>query len=303
MRIYLFTGDEIAAGGFALLAVGASSIAMLAAWLSSTGAERLGLVSRRRIDRFGAGAVPLTGGFGLLLGAGAALLSLRAHVPQALLVAGVGFFLVGLADDRHSMRPPLKLALQVGVAVLTLLSMGAGLAQAGLSVLLLVGCVNACNYLDNMDGLLPGVSWVMAAALAAFGVSAGLQVGAGAALLMWTLPGIFLLNLPPARIYLGDSGSHLVGALLAFDALGLLFEPPAPRLERALPLAILFAVPLADTVTVSLSRLRRGRPLLRGGLDHLSHRLVRAGWPVPGAVALLMLGSAVCGAASLLLLS
>ena len=302
MRIYLFTGDEIGAGAFALLAVGASSIAVLAAWLLSSRAERLGLVSRRRIDRFGAGAVPLTGGFGLLLGAAAALLSLRANVPHGLLIAGTGFFLVGLADDRHSLRPPLKLALQVAVAVLTLLSMGAGLAQAGLSVLLLVGCVNACNYLDNMDGLLPGVSWVMAAALAAFGMREGLEVGAGAALLMWALPGIFLLNLPPARIYLGDSGSHLVGAMLAFDALRLLFEPE-PRLERALPLAILFAVPLADTATVSVSRLRRGRPLFRGGLDHLSHRIVRAGWPVPGAVALLMLGSAVCGAASLLLLS
>lgn len=302
MRIYLFTGDEIGAGAFALLAVGASSIAVLAAWLLSSRAERLGLVSRRRLDRFGAGAVPLTGGFGLLLGAGAALLSLRADVPHGLLIAGSGFFLVGLADDRHSLRPRLKLALQVAVAVLTLLSMGAGLAQTGLSVLLLVGCVNACNYLDNMDGLLPGVSWVMAAALAAFGMRTGLQVGAGAALLMWALPGIFLLNLPPARIYLGDSGSHLVGAMLAFDALGLLFEP-APRLERVLPLAILFAVPLVDTATVSVSRLRRGRPLFRGGLDHLSHRIVRAGWPVPGAVALLMLGSAVCGAASLLLLS
>jgi UDP-GlcNAc:undecaprenyl-phosphate GlcNAc-1-phosphate transferase len=60
-------------------------------------------------------------------------------------------------------------------------------------------------------------------------------------------------------------------------------------------------VPLADVATVTVSRLRRGRPIFRGGTDHLSHRLVRAGFTVPQAVLALVLASGVCGVASLLL--
>ena len=61
-------------------------------------------------------------------------------------------------------------------------------------------------------------------------------------------------------------------------------------------------MPLADVATVTVSRWRRGRSVFRGGTDHLSHRLVRTGWTVPVAVGLLVLASAVCGIASLLLL-
>ncbi|MFQ5844642.1 MAG: hypothetical protein ACE5JG_06585 [Planctomycetota bacterium] len=301
--MHIFTGDRLSEWSFVLLAAGSSSAAVLVAWLCSGFAGRLGLVSRRRRDRFGPGRLPLTGGVGLLLGIAAPLVSLGAPVPAGFAVGALGLFGVGLVDDLRDLRPPLKLALQLGAALAAVLLSGGSWAQAGVGVVLLVGLVNACNYLDNMDGLLPGVALTQATALAFFGLQVGLRAGPGATLLIWVLPGIFLLNLPPARVYLGDSGSHLVGALLALDALALLFEPTGPRLDRALPLAVLFAVPLLDTATVTVSRLRRRRPLLRGGLDHLSHRLVRLGMPVRGAVAVLVLGSAACGVASLLLAS
>ena len=171
-------------------------------------------------------------------------------------------------------------------------------AHAAFAGLVFLFLVNASNYLDNMDALLPGVALTQAVTLlffTVFGVS-------GAPLLVWALPAMVFLTVPPARVYLGDSGSHLVGALLAVDAVGLLYGPEGVEPRYLFPLAVLFAVPAADVATVTISRLRRGRPVFRGGLDHLSHRLVRAGFPVPRAVLVLVLASGVCGAASLLLL-
>ena len=85
------------------------------------------------------------------------------------------------------------------------------------------------------------------------------------------------------------------------DALELLRGPEGIRAGMLLPLALVFAVPLADVATVTVSRLRRDRPVFRGGTDHLSHRLVRLGFPVPRAVLVLVLASAVCGVSAVLL--
>ncbi len=158
--------------------------------------------------------------------------------------------------------------------------------------------VNASNYLDNMDGLLAGVALTQALALLFLSTAAP----AGAVLLLWSLPGVLFLALPPARLYLGDSGSHLIGALLAADAGALLLGPTGVQTRFLLPLLLVFAVPLADAAAVTVSRLRRNRPIFRGGTDHLSHQLVRAGFPVPRAVLILVLASAVCGLSAWFLL-
>jgi UDP-GlcNAc:undecaprenyl-phosphate GlcNAc-1-phosphate transferase len=73
------------------------------------------------------------------------------------------------------------------------------------------------------------------------------------------------------------------------------------RSRLFLPLLVLFAIQIADVATVTASRLYRRRPVLRGGTDHLSHRLVRFGFPAPRAVLILVLASGACGVASLLL--
>ena len=170
--------------------------------------------------------------------------------------------------------------------------------STGLLACLLLVSVNVSNYLDNMDGLLSGVALTQALAL----VFLSIEAGPGGTLLIWALPGVLLLTLPPARVYLGDSGSHLIGALLAIDAGLLLIDPSeGVRSRFLLPLLLVFAVPIYDAVFVTVSRLRRGRPVFRGGTDHTSHYLVRRGASVPGAVWFLVLASAVCCVASVLL--
>jgi len=295
--VRIFSGRDLAAGEFVLLAGGCSLVAALMASLLAGRAGKLGLVSRHRRERFGVGRVPLTGGPGLLLGVLAPVAALGLPLEAGQWAGLGGFFLVGLVDDRRELRPAGKFLLQgVPACVASWLLVPSPVAF-GFAVLLFLFLVNACNYLDNMDGLLPGVALAQATALALLEARAG----AGATLLLLGLPGILLLNLPPARVFLGDSGSHLVGALFALDVVGLLFDPRGARLHFALPLAVLFALPLADVATVTVSRLRRRRPVFRGGTDHLSHRLVRLGFPPPRAVLLLVLGTVVCGVAALLL--
>jgi UDP-GlcNAc:undecaprenyl-phosphate GlcNAc-1-phosphate transferase len=270
----LFSGG-ISPFAFTTLAAACSIVSALAVVALAGPAERLGLVAKHRRDRFSSRRVPLTGGPALLAGCIAALVVLRAPLAPGWVVAIGGFFLVGLVDDLVELRVAAKFGGQavVGAVAAWLLAPSAG--YGALWFLVPVVLVNAANYLDNMDGLLAGVALTQALALALVGSVAG----PGSVLVLWALPGVALFTLPPARVFLGDSGSHLIGALVA----------------------IVVAVPLVDVATVTVSRLRRKRPVFRGGTDHLSHRLVRLGFPVPRAVLVLVLASAVCGVSAVLL--
>jgi len=294
--VQVFSGLELDTLSFTRLALGSAIVAALVAWLPRAAAARIGLVSRRRRDRFGAGRIPLTGGVGLLAGVAAPLIVLGVEIESAWVVAALGFFAIGLYDDLRDLRPGPKFALQGAVAICAALML-VPWQYAGLVFLMFGLLVNASNYLDNMDGLLAGVALTQAVTLILYTTVAGV----GGTLLVWALPGVLFLTLPPARVYLGDSGSHLIGALLCIACVDLLFGPTGFRPRYLVPLLLVFAVPLADMATVTISRLRRKRPVFRGGTDHLSHRLVRLGFPVPRAVLVLVLASAVCGLSSLFL--
>jgi len=282
----------------AVAALGSLAAGMLCYFLRAP-ARRLGFVARRRRDRFGAGDIPLIGGLALAGGITLAMLALRPEQALRPLAAAALFFGVGLADDALELKPAPKFALQGVVALFAALLLVTTWTHVGIAILVLLVLVNASNYIDNMDALLPGVALTQALAL----LLAPPGDNLGGALLLWALPGVLFLTLPPARVYLGDSGSHLVGALLGIHALGILIDPLVGiRPDRMIPLLLLFAVPLVDVATVTISRRLRGRPILRGGTDHLSHRLCRNGMTVPGAVGLLVLASAVCAIASLFLL-
>jgi UDP-GlcNAc:undecaprenyl-phosphate GlcNAc-1-phosphate transferase len=293
----VFEEFELGPLQFASVGLGGSLVAGIVCYLLARPARRIGLVSRSRRDRFGSGGIPLTGGLGLAAGMAAVLAALRPTLDAGWLTLAAGLFLVGLYDDLRHPRPAVKLGLQVLVTVAGLALGGVSWAYAGMAIVTILVLVNAANYLDNMDGVLAGVALTQALAMLLF----PLPVARSAALLVWTLPAILLLTLPPARLYLGDSGSHLIGALLALEALQILLGDDGVRSRFVPPLALVFAIPLADVAVVTVSRLRRKRPILRGGTDHLSHRLVRVGWTVPRAVLILVLASGVCGIASLLL--
>jgi UDP-GlcNAc:undecaprenyl-phosphate GlcNAc-1-phosphate transferase len=244
----------------------------------------------------------------------------------AILLGAILLHVAGVIDDRRALPPWPKLALQLAVALgtavagnvraLTLLDPIAG--GTWLSVLVtavfIVAIVNAVNFLDNMDGLAGGVSAIAAASLCIAACIARQWATAGVlALLFGGLLGFLVFNFPwrpgrSARIFMGDGGSLPVGFLLATFAIQITFTAPNDP-EYALgthwygvlaPLVIL-AVPLYDSVIVTVLRLSQGRSPMVGDHQHFSHRLVMRGFTRRGAVLLICAFAATCGIAGLLL--
>lgn len=227
--------------------------------------------------------VPYLGGLAVFL---AYLLSLGMvlefdRMLLGILLAGTVTLLVGLVDDFGVLTPLAKLAGQ-GVAIFALLRSGAlveltevpeGLRWP-LAALWLLAVCNAFNILDVLDGLAAGVAAIAGLGIGVVAASTG-QFGLAAAAfsLSGALTGFVVFNFHPARIYLGDAGSLAVGITLAALALGVRWSDSNPA-GFLVPLLI-FAVPLADTVYVSLLRARAGRPFWYGSPDHFPLRLKR----------------------------
>ena len=224
--------------------------------------------------------------------------------------------LLGLADDRWGLDWRIRLAVELLVAV-AIVRLGwrktpfldVPLATDALSVLWIVGLVNSFNMLDNMDGLSAGVAAIAAAVLAAVMLLAPdpatsqpqLFVGGLFLVILGSLLGFLGHNYPPARLFMGDAGSYLIGYLLATTTLVATFAGGSlPRHAMLAPLCAL-AVPLYDTLSVVLIRLREGRSPFVGDKSHFSHRLVSLGMTKTQAVLTIYLATATCGLGALLL--
>jgi UDP-GlcNAc:undecaprenyl-phosphate/decaprenyl-phosphate GlcNAc-1-phosphate transferase len=224
---------------------------------------------------------------------------------EPVILVAVAAFALGLLDDLVHVSVLPKFAGQVGVALLAAYegirpdwvrpSFGIPIA-----CIVLVACMNSLNLLDNMDGLAAGTAAVAALGLA---VVAGLVEHAGSSVVAAALAGACLGFLPfnfragrPAALFMGDSGSQLLGFTLG--SLALLTSPGGAggvAAAIAAPLLIL-AVPALDTGLVLLVRLGERRPFWQGGRDHSSHRLVYRGLTERRAVAVLLALTTICTA-------
>jgi len=233
-----------------------------------------------------------------------------------LLAGGTVLMLLGLADDRWGLDWKLRIAVETLVAVVLVLLgwrlslfVDMPILTGALSVLWIVGLVNSFNMLDNMDGLSAGVAAIAAAMLAVVMLLAGdpathqpqLFVAGFLLVLVGSLLGFLWHNYPPARLFMGDAGSYLIGYLLAAATLTATFAGgDVPRHAILAPLCVL-AVPLYDTFSVVLIRLRAGRSPFVADKSHFSHRLVELGMSKTQAVLTIYLMTATCGLGALLL--
>jgi UDP-GlcNAc:undecaprenyl-phosphate GlcNAc-1-phosphate transferase len=120
-------------------------------------------------------------------------------------------------------------------------------------------------------------------------------------LLSGSLVGFLYHNRPPARLFMGDAGSYFIGFSLAVMTILATFSTPGgPRHAVLIPVCVL-AVPLYDTLSVILIRLRAGRSIFEGDTNHFSHRLVALGMSRVQAVLTIYLTTAACGLAALAL--
>jgi UDP-GlcNAc:undecaprenyl-phosphate GlcNAc-1-phosphate transferase len=268
-----------------------------------------GWVSKPRADRWHKSTPAFFGGVPLF--AGFAALSI-AFIPRSnyLLWRLIGIaslmFVLGLVDDIYHLTPARKFAGQLLAAGL-LISVGVVYPLCGsmtvnivVSLLWLVGITNAFNLLDNMDGLSAGIALISAGYLAVFFAIGGYRDQAViVALSAGAIAGFLVFNFSPARIFMGDSGSLFIGFVLgATSILDVTHVAGVPVFVLA-PVTVL-AIPIFDTLFVSVTRRLRGQAISEGGTDHSSHRLVRLGLRERRAVLLLYALSAGSGAVALL---
>jgi UDP-GlcNAc:undecaprenyl-phosphate GlcNAc-1-phosphate transferase len=254
--------------------IAAFAVAVIATPVAGWFAIRIGLVDQPGPLKVHARAVPYLGGVAVLVALAGPVVGAR---PSLLIPLGLACAL-GLADDATDLPPAVRLAAEVGIGVTAAIAVGHhNVARIVLGVLVVLVLVNAVNLLDGLDGLAAGVA---VAAAAGFYV---VLAGAGATLalaLAGALAGFLVWNAPPARVYLGDSGSYLIGTALA-----MLFLAAAQQPAEVVSGACLFlAVPVADTTIAIVRRFRAGRPLLRGDRGHVYDQLVDRGWAAPTAV-------------------
>ena len=275
-------------------------------------------LDRNLIDRPGhrkvhTEAVPRLGGValavGLLLaGVTVALVSpaardlLSTHVPElASLVAAAGILVtVGLLDDLRGVGPRTKLLVQVAAGVLTfaggnrlhlfegaVLGPPVALLLDLLATLLwVVAITNAMNLIDGLDGLATGITTIVVLALGVLSLFAGNAATAVVAIILaGATIGFLPFNVHPARIFLGDSGSLLLGGLLAILSVQAL-QQRSP-LSSAVLLLFLFSVPLLDVALAVVRRLLRGHAVMSADGNHIHHRLLRDGHGHARSVALL----------------
>ena len=269
--------------------------------------RRHGCVAHPAFDRWHGRTVPLLGGVAIFAAVIVGLLILPgAPVPSVLVVCATLLFVLGLVDDLRNLDATTKLIVQFAVAgTFVFLDAGAHwtgwpVVDAVLTMLWVVGITNAFNLIDNMDGLCAGVTLI--AGLAWLGILGTAEPVAAAfpdawylALVLGAVTGFLAFNRRPASIFMGDAGSLFLGASIA----GLTLGPGAASgqtlsLAVAAPLLVLI-VPLLDTALVTFTRLLNARPVVDGGRDHTSHRLVASGLSERQALAVLWTLGAVSG--------
>jgi len=256
---------------------------------------------------------PLLGGIAVYLAfAITILVFLRPalHEQTTLLLAGAAVFaLIGLIDDVRN-AGAWKLAVESAVVVAIVWLGGFRVALPWpvsgeiLAVLWIVGVANAVNCLDCTDGVTAGMATIGGLALTLVAVLAHRwAVAAAAVAVAGAALGFLRYNFPPARIFLGDAGSLMVGFLLAGLSATIAIPRSSPA-ELVAPVLIL-AIPTCDFLLVHLMRYRNGmkNPLTivtSTGKDHLPHRLLGAGlshrqvaWWLYGATIMLGLSAVI----------
>lgn len=220
------------------------------------------------------------------------------QTPLLLKILGALFLIhvLGLIDDRKALGPYSKLMAQLGITAglvlwtdLRVLTALGPVPSVVLTILWIATITNAFNFLDNMDGLSCGIAAVASAAFLVTTMLIGQDfISAALALLLGACIGFLFFNFAPASIFMGDSGSMVLGFLLAVLTVRTTFLPPGQDVVSGwytlfAPVVVL-AVPLYDLVVVSVIRMAQGKSPFKGDTNHFSHRLVRRGMTKPGAV-------------------
>ena len=228
-------------------------------------------------------------------------------VNYLVLFLGVtAMFSVGLVDDITQLSPAIKLSGQViaavivviaGVSISTVRSIADGeMVTLGwldypLTVIYLVAFVNIINLIDGIDGLAAGIVAIIAVSLLYLVFTRGSFTLTTLCIALGAVCFAFLFyNFPPASVFMGDSGSHLLGLVVGIVAISGIVR--AQSLVVLLVPVIIAGVPVLDTLSAIIRRMRGSQPVREGDTNHIHHRLLKAGLGPRKAVVVLYLCSA-----------
>jgi UDP-GlcNAc:undecaprenyl-phosphate GlcNAc-1-phosphate transferase len=275
------------------------------------------MVARPTAERYHRSVIPLGGGIAifatllLFILAGAAAIKLllipgrfawiseRANIAPsdfegklsqlAVLLGCAGvLFALGLWDDVKHLGPKFKLVVQFAAAfgaaffgeIRVELFIENTFITSGLSAFWIVLIINAFNFLDNMDGLSAGIAAIASCILlTAAAISGQVFVGGLAIVVIGALCGFLFFNFPPAKIFMGDAGSMVVGFFVAMLTLRTTYyhEAQSGQWYAVFMPLIVMAVPLYDFISVTVLRISQGASPFVGDTQHFSHRLRRRG--------------------------
>ncbi|WP_060888964.1 MraY family glycosyltransferase, partial [Streptomyces scabiei] len=257
----------------------------------------------------------------------------KSDEPRALLSGAALIWLIGVLDDKFEIDALIKLGGQMiaagvmvmqGLTILWLPVPGVGIVALTqwqgtlLTVALVVITINAVNFVDGLDGLAAGMVCIASAAFFmyayrlwySYGIEAAAPATLFAAVLMGMCLGFLPHNMHPARIFMGDSGSMMIGLVLAAGAISVTgqVDPDVMNLygsERStvysmvpvyipllMPLTII-AIPAADLILAIVRRTWRGQSPFAADRGHLHHRLLEVGHSHSRAVLIMYFWSAV----------
>lgn len=247
------------------------------------------LALRRRL-LLSPGGVPVTGGLAIALVFGLMAFFFSSSYPGLfglfipVISAAAAAFLTGLWDDYREMSIAGKIASQLFAAGL-LVFMGVRThivfldyyGNAAVTIIWVIAITNAFNLLDIMDGLCAAITLIVAFALFIICVLNGQYMSAVLfVILIGAVSGFLTLNLPPAKVYMGNSGSHFLGFVLAALSISVSYASASRQAALISPVFIM-GFPIFDTLFVSFMRMKQGRSAVKKSKDHLALRFLTLG--------------------------
>ena len=228
--------------------------------------------------------IPLLGGAGIFISFAASYFILSEEISWILMGGSFASFITGLADDIKTKSALFKVCGQLLAGCCMILSgvtfnTGFYFTDCLLTLAWTVLISNAINLLDNMDGAAAGISAIITCTCGIILFSFHFNTAAVFSFCcMGAGIGFLAFNFKPASIFMGDSGSLLLGYCISFLSILTVRVIAVSPGEQLLTAIILLALPLTDTLFVIVSRIRSGINILQGGKDHLSHRMAAMGY-------------------------
>jgi len=240
---------------------------------------------------------PCIGGAGIYLAFFAAvffsLLFIKLPVVKlsGVLASSFIIMLLGLVDDIKDLRPILKISGQLlGIAILIIFGIFTKIAflpdwvNILITIAWLLFITNAFNLLDIMDGLTSGLVIIISLSLLAIAlINRDIFSCVILTALIGAHAGFLRYNYPPAKVYMGDTGSLFSGFLLAMVAINISYAPMERQVALLTPI-LAMSLPLYDTLFLIVMRIKKKKPIFNKTRDHFALRLVTMGYSIKKSI-------------------